>query len=248
MTAARADDGKYVRVYYRVTDDPKFETIYGDDHHLATWVRLLLVADGIWPVSPPIPRTARRASMTALVAAGLVDLMPQDCYRIHGLDAERDMRSHSGRNAAAKRWHSEGTPTRDADPLLVRERGREQAKDESEQGASASENDVLDGPLAYHEVTGRYPAPGGELHRWVSQLGRDYGATVFQEALATEHLRSPVMKDLIGRTEARLAKAADQARKRRLQNGGHGPKLVRTPEQEAEYQALRKRLAEGGTA
>ena len=145
MTANR-DDGKYVRVYYRITDDLKFETIYGDDRHLATWLRLLLVADGIWPVSPPIPRTVRRASLQALVTAGLIDLMPQDCYRIHGLESEREHRAQSGRNAAAKRWdsgpnavalpahsgrnadpmrsHSDGN----ADPMLVRERVRERVR------------------------------------------------------------------------------------------------------------------------
>ena len=135
MTAAPRDDAKYVRVYYRITDDPKFADIYGDDRHLATWLRLLIVADGMWPVAPPVPRTVRKPSLSALVRAGLVDLMPQDCYRIHGLDAERAMRSQSGRNAAAMRWDSKRTPPTDADPMLVRDRVRVRAESESEHRA-----------------------------------------------------------------------------------------------------------------
>lgn len=96
----------YVRVYQRILTDPKFESIYEDDHHLATWLRLLLVADQMWPVSAPVPRSTRETSLRALVKAGLVDLMPKHCYRIHGLDAERNARSIAGRNAAAVRWQS----------------------------------------------------------------------------------------------------------------------------------------------
>lgn len=99
---------KYVRVYYRVIDDDRFEGIYTDDRHLATWLRLLLTADAFWPASAPIPRSARPASVDVLIKAGLVELMPHDCYRIHGLDRERAMRSQSGRNGAAMRWHGDG--------------------------------------------------------------------------------------------------------------------------------------------
>lgn len=99
---------KYVRVYYRVIDDDRFEGIYTDDRHLATWLRLLLMADAVWPASAPIPRSARPASVERLIKAGLIELMPHDHYRVHGLDRERDMRSHVGRNGAAVRWQNNG--------------------------------------------------------------------------------------------------------------------------------------------
>lgn len=96
----------YVRVYSRIIDDPRFSGIYTDDHHLATWLRLLIQADAVWPSSVPVPRTCRKPSMTALVRVGLVEILPGDLYRIHGLDAERQKRSDWGKNAADRRWQS----------------------------------------------------------------------------------------------------------------------------------------------
>jgi hypothetical protein len=100
--------GAYIRVYYSVLDDPKFETIYEDDHHLATWLRLLMTADQVWPADAPLPASARPASVKALVSAGLVDALPRAYYRIHGLNAERIRRSDAARKAAEARWHNAG--------------------------------------------------------------------------------------------------------------------------------------------
>jgi hypothetical protein len=93
----------YCRVYYSIQDDPKFEGIREDDHHLATWLRLLMVADAIWPASANLPAAARRASLKALVAAELVDLLPGGRYRIHGLDAERGARREAAQTSRAQR-------------------------------------------------------------------------------------------------------------------------------------------------
>jgi hypothetical protein len=49
------DKDPYVRVYSRIIDDPKFETVYDDDARLACWLRLLILADATWP-TPADPR------------------------------------------------------------------------------------------------------------------------------------------------------------------------------------------------
>ena len=100
----------YCRVYYSVKDDPKFETIFGDNNHLATWLRLLMAADAIWPASPDLPGSARKASVQALVSAELVDLLPMGMYRIRGLDAERGARRDAARVSAGHRTPSERSP------------------------------------------------------------------------------------------------------------------------------------------
>ena len=97
---------RYARVYHQVKTDPKFETIYNNDHHLAWWLRLLVDADAAWPSYPSIPRRMRKASFDALVAVGLIDPMPGDCFRVHGLDAERNARAKQATHAAAMRWQS----------------------------------------------------------------------------------------------------------------------------------------------
>jgi hypothetical protein len=110
---------EYVRVYLSIVDDPKFEGIFDDDHHLAAWLRLLMAADATWPASCPIPFGTRKASLTALVQAGIVDLGTGHRFRIRGLDKERALRTESARNAAAVRWHSDRTAARNAEPMLA---------------------------------------------------------------------------------------------------------------------------------
>lgn len=97
-------DRKYSRVYHEAVDDAKFERVWTDDHALALWVRLLVKADQTWPSSADVPRSARRSSLALLVEVGLVDLLPSDRYRIHGLDGERTGRAQHAASAAQSRW------------------------------------------------------------------------------------------------------------------------------------------------
>ena len=99
----------YCRVYYSIKDDTKFDTIREDDHHLATWLRLLMVADALWPASPDLPASARRTSVKALVDAELIDLLPGRRYRIRGLDAERGARREAARISVAHRTYNDRT-------------------------------------------------------------------------------------------------------------------------------------------
>lgn len=94
---------EYVRVYQSVVDDPKFIGIFDDDHHFATWVRLLMAADALWPASCPLPASARKASVKALVAAEIVDVFGSR-FRVRGLDAERERRQSKARASAGSRW------------------------------------------------------------------------------------------------------------------------------------------------
>jgi hypothetical protein len=89
-------DERYVRVYYRILDDPKFEHVYPNDARLATWVRLLMVADNAWPHPAQVPRNVDPDALAFLVAVGLIDSLPNDLYRVHGMDAERMKRREQG--------------------------------------------------------------------------------------------------------------------------------------------------------
>jgi hypothetical protein len=87
---------RYVRVYYRILEDPKFTDVYSDDVRFATWVRLLMAADNAWPHPAPTPRNVNADAFTFLVDVGLIDLATNDHYRVHGLDAERMHRREQG--------------------------------------------------------------------------------------------------------------------------------------------------------
>ena len=99
------EDRKYSRVYWSIMDDPKFDGIRSDSALFGTWVRLLMVADSVWPQSPTLPRWVTRRHLTVLVAACIVDVLPEDRFRIRGMDAERNVRSNAASNAARMRWN-----------------------------------------------------------------------------------------------------------------------------------------------
>jgi len=117
-------DGPYSRVYWSIVDDPEFEGIFDDDAALALWLRLLLIADGAWPSSANLPRSAKARPLKALTDAGLVRLRPSGRFTIRGMDAERGKRQQSARNAAALRWQSNGTANRNAETMPSREETR----------------------------------------------------------------------------------------------------------------------------
>jgi hypothetical protein len=94
----------YARVYHEIVDDPKFRRVYHDDAALGTWLRMLLIADQMYPNSAPMPEETPSVAM--LLRAGLITKRPGNRYIVTGLEREREMRSQYGRNAAAVRWHS----------------------------------------------------------------------------------------------------------------------------------------------
>jgi hypothetical protein len=118
----------YARVYHEIVDDPRFERIYGNDAALGTWLRMLLVADAVYPQSAPMPR--RNSSVTLLLRVGLIEERPNNRYAVHGLQAERERRAASSRIGAVKRWDNE----RNAKAMPSK---AEQSREEQSSGANA---------------------------------------------------------------------------------------------------------------
>lgn len=96
--------GPYVKVFQSIVDDPQFSRVFDNDHALATWLRMLLMADAMYPASAPMP--PRNPTVRLLIDVGLVLQRPGNRYSIRGLETERERRSAVGRNAAAVRWQS----------------------------------------------------------------------------------------------------------------------------------------------
>ena len=120
--------GPYARLYHSLVEDPMFERVYENDHALATWVRMLLLADAMYPTSAPMPH--RNPSVRLLIEVGLVVEKPANRYSVRGLKAERERRSDIGRNAAAVRYQRERTAN--AMPSKA-----EQSRTEHSNGANA---------------------------------------------------------------------------------------------------------------
>ena len=96
----------YSRVYWTVRNDPRLVGIYSDDHHWAAWNRLLLAADMAWPAPADLPANVRRASLRALEAAGVIELLPGGLFCFHGLDSERGRRRDAAAASSAHRLHT----------------------------------------------------------------------------------------------------------------------------------------------
>lgn len=209
-----AQTDPYVRVYYRIIDDPKFEGVYDHDATLATWLRLLLAADAMYPAPATLPRSVKPAALQRLVKAELVDLLPGDRYRLHGLKGERDRRQEQARKAARKRWDDAGE-TADAMPeqsdSTAGASGNGMHSDPLQAEPSQStprlstgeemDESMKDGADAYYSVTGRFPSD--RVLSWINRLTKLYGDDLFSRLLAKCYLEDANPRDLLGRVEER---------------------------------------------
>lgn len=109
------DDRRYARFYYPefIRDYP---TVYSNDAAFATWMRLLVVAEQMWPMPSELPRSVRSRPLAVLVEAGLVTV-DGTAFRLKGHDAERSRRRDSARKGAAVRWDSDGNANAGANAM-----------------------------------------------------------------------------------------------------------------------------------
>ena len=212
----------YSRIYWTVRSDDRLASIYPDDRHLATWVRLLIAADMSWPAPADLPGSVRRASLAALEAAGVIELLAGGLFRFHGLDTERGRRAEAARLSAGHRTHTERIP--DADRTVPkryasREETRrdidETSRDEQQAGSNGYPTDGdYDAQDRYYQLTGYRPWGIWSGEKLLA-AERDYGRAETVAALEAEWTSSPDRKTILDRVLARLARDADAIRQAR---------------------------------
>lgn len=202
------DDERYVRVYYSIRSNPKFEGVYGDDAALAAWVRLLIDADAVWPAPASVPKSCKPSSYRKLAEAGILDNLPGHLYRIHGLDAERDKRASHGRNAAAMRWQSTSN-ARAMHEQKSSNASPSPSPSPSPSNQSESESEHDDPVETYFLLTTR--APRGRALDWCKRLADQYGFRATSDAMADAWGESDEVGTLLSRTENLLVLAARNA-------------------------------------
>lgn len=221
----------YSRVYWRIVDDDRFADIYGNDSHLASWLRLLIGADQSWPASAPLPASVKRASVRALSGCGLVELRPGSMYRIHGLDAERGRRQSQAEAAASARWSGSN-----ADRMRQHPESNAQGMPRRDEPSKAEPSRADDAPADafsdYYALTVRYPR--GRTDEWLRELVGEFGDRDVGSALAAEWKRSSDLKTFLSRTDARLRTDARRAEQERTKPK---PKATVSPEEAARLKA-----------
>lgn len=164
-------DRHYVRVY---DDDLRrdYPSIWNDDRALATWLRLLSIADKMWPTAPELPRSAKAGPLAALTSCGLVE-RDGHTYRIRGLDVERAKRAAQARGAADARWGTASNadsitsamPRRDETRTSKDEKNARDLDDDGRadlemflllkrRAPTPKQRQLLDEVLARHDLTG----------------------------------------------------------------------------------------------
>lgn len=205
---AQADP--YVRVYYRISTDEKFRAVYRDDALLGCWLKLLIIADAMHPAPAHLPYGVDLARVKALAEAGLIDIVQEGMYVIHGLASERTKRSDSARDNANKRWQKppDATAMRphsgsDATAVLSAPILSEPSLSEPLLAAPGEQDgDVLD---VWYRLTASWPSD--KIAPWLTQLAEAYGDEETGKALAAEWMAKPDRATVVGRTRDRLAKA-----------------------------------------
>ena len=195
------DRAPYSRVYWSVMEDPKFDGIREDPRHLGSWTLLLIVADMAWPAPAFPPPAIPKASMKALVDAGLIDPLSGGRFRLHGLDAERSWRQNAARSGT-KRDPSGNHSGPERTPELPL---AEQSRDETEK-SQAEQGDPLD---TYWVLSGTFPS--GNAKKWLEEMSNEFGPEATSNALASEWShgsRNDFLKRAQNRLRSNVVKAA----------------------------------------
>lgn len=160
-----SDRKPYSRVYWEVLDDAKFDAICADMRHFGSWTLMLVLADMAYPAPTFVPPTVSRASLAALVAAELVDVLPARMYRIRGLKGEREKRAAAARRSPNRVPDApQPGPVREADGRVDETRRDETSKGNRRDNARA---DSQERPAPANEVSRRrFDRMVQQRHEW----------------------------------------------------------------------------------
>lgn len=101
----------FVRIYY-VDLQRDYHAVLYDPTALATYTRLLIIADQAWPAKPVLPKAVRQADLKMLAVGDLVTVGEHDTYTIKGYHKDRAARAKVARDAVGKRKDRRTTKVR----------------------------------------------------------------------------------------------------------------------------------------
>ncbi len=224
---------RHSRVFFDIAAE--YPAVYADDGAFATWVRLLMIADGLWPVPAVLPRSVQQEPLETLVTAGLISVSG-DHFEVKGLHKMRQAEHEQQAANAKKRWESERNATASATaPTPVMPSKAKQSKQSRASNAlslvdnsSVEESDdngdsgveratLMPEVMALAEdLTGTPYAMKSPFSGWadsVWELISRHGWPAVEQAmrLVAERIGRPTIKELVRGTEEAMARRVDTA-------------------------------------
>lgn len=156
---------KYIRVY---CDDlaKDYPELWNDANLGWTWLRLLDVAERMWPSIAEVPRWVKPRVLNRLVELGIVTLVFPYGFRLKGLDAERARRQAHAKKGAAGRWGDDTSNAQGNAPGTADGNAGAKSLDETPQDTTSRDERgrATDDPFAQPEF---------EALQWLSKHGCD---------------------------------------------------------------------------
>ena len=186
-------EGAFVTVYHEDLI-ANYPGVWDDDRMLATWLRLLVIADKLWPSPAEVPKGVRTRELGRLVELGLVQELPHHRFRLKGLDARRQRQREAAKAAADARWNAasnaEGNAGRIAKAMPRVDRGARLRSGPPSgtpysggEGAGEGDPEPEFPLLQWLGQHGCYITPGNGYHRQLVTAVEHTGVDPFLEAL-----------------------------------------------------------------
>ena len=161
---------RFIRIYY--TDLQRdYPEVWFDPTCLATYNRLLALADAAYPANPELYRAVRRADLALLEKVGLVTLLDHGLYAMKGYEKERSERSEKARQSVSSRYDRATTverPYTETPSVELLRGARASVLDtgySSVESGDAREANAWD---AFASRTGEVPGP--KIRSWLDEL------------------------------------------------------------------------------
>jgi hypothetical protein len=230
-------EGSWVRVYHEDLI-ANYAVVWDDDRALAAWLRLLVLADKLWPSPAELPRGISRPVLDKLVKAKLVQLVVPHRFRLRGLDAQRQRQRDAAKVAADARWNADGNAERNAERIpdpnaeamphadggarpqsgLVPPSGDSSAENE-EQGSLRARGPIsvpvkgMNGEVTQVDVTAQSLSDAGRLQRLAEELtGQSHVMANVHSGLGAKAVTEQLARHGFARVERAWRQLANRAK------------------------------------
>src|ERR1035437_6367890 len=168
----------FIQIPKRLAWEPDLESVYHDDHALASYARLSMLADSRWPMPASLPRDLDQAVIDLLARLALIELRAGGTFGIPGQDENRQKRVTAAKKAGLASVES---PAHHALPNVARTMGSNEPFEATRDARTISSNAISNHANANANANGVTSSlrsdvpPGSPLDLEVELVNRGMG-------------------------------------------------------------------------